>query len=725
MIYYTTNLTDRAMQTGCAPWEFQPTETLTVQLRKDKTTRQDWYKNVATKHYFYSGLEGSNPNMRVSKENPPRMLHAFCADFDLPLTEERINETIRDMKNPPTWVERSLGGNARLVWLLAKPLPVESFDFCVFLLKASIKWLQTGLLPGLDEPAYVDPARLLCNGCSWRQTGQTIPESSVQAFFVECGKSYRFKPLDSSIIPLDVVEAAIKEKFPNFDWPVDFAVDSQGPSFWIPESTTPLSAIVKSDGMFTFSGHAEKPFYSWRDILGPEFVEKYQTKAVASATSEIYWDGKRFWRKINGLYSSLDSTELQNYFKVQCRMSSKPGPDGLSLIDTALDHIYNTGRIAGAAPHLFRPPGVLDFQGRKVLNTYIHRVVPPASEPTVWGPEGKFPFLSQHFDNLFDPPEQKWHFLAWWKVFYSSGVTLTPMPGQNVYFMGGVNVGKTLTSRGIVGRSVGGFCDASSFLIGNEGFNSELLEMPLWSVDDETMGESTQSQANFQAMLKKTAANQQFQHKKKFEVGTTTEWMGRIIVTTNLDYVSSRALGPMDNGSADKTNIYRCATAGKMRFPNRHVLSSIIDRELPYLCRWLLDWDPLSGDYGVIEDVRYGYAAKHEKTLLEQASQSSKAAPFKELLYEALADYFRQNPDVSAWRGPLTQVVRLLHLNPQNESVCRTLRLETGQRYLDMIQREQSLKCTSEPGPLNTRIWIFPRFETQFTQPTVNVFSKP
>lgn len=735
MIFYSVNLTGKDLITGVLPWEFEPSEVLTDEIRKNKEARQKWYRTPETRHYFYTMVEGANPNMRPSKDNPPKFKHGFHTDFDLKIPESRVDEVVSTMRIKPAWIERSLSGNLRLVWTFKSPLAVESYDFCTFILEQAVKWLSLDLLPGLDTPAFTDPARLLCNGCNWRATGHgDVDEAELQAFFVKCGKEFRFKPSDDNNIPLDAVEKEILVRFPSFAWPGDFVLDSQGPTFWIAESTTPLSAIVKADGMFTFSGHASKPFYSWAEILGVEFVKNFSTKSISEATREIFWDSKRFWRKIEGRYCSLDSPELQNFFKVACRLSAKPGKEGHSPVDLALDHIYNTARIAGAAPHMFRPPGVLQFQGQRVLNTYIPRVALPADEHTPWGADGKFSFLSQHFDNLFDPAHQKFHFLAWWKAFYLSGLNMKPMPGQNAFLMGGVNVGKTLTSRAIIGRSVGGFADASDFLIKGGGFNSELLTVPLWCVDDETMGESGASQSTFQAMLKKTAANQSFQHNKKFEVGSTTEWSGRIVCTTNLDYISSRALGPMDNGSADKTCVFRCASQGKITFPNRHILAEIIDRELPYFLRWLAEFDPTA--HGVAEDVRYGYKAYHEPSLLDQAQQGSKAAPFKELLYEALLEYFQANRDAAQWRGSLTQLIRMLHSNPLNDSVMRSLRLEQTNRYIEIIQREDCICCSVEPGPLNTRIWVFNRFDSGgkkiviapepilTASPTINIFSK-
>ena len=710
-IFYTENLTTKTMKSDVLPWDFKPTETLSAQLREDKQTRQMWYQTVTTKHYFYSGFEGANPNMRVSKDNPPKSQHSIPADFDLKIPGERVVEVIKAMRIKPSHIERSLGGNVRLVWTLSRPLPVESFEFASFILAKAVKWLSLDLLPGLDEPAFTDPARLLCNGCSWASTGfGPIPENELQAFFVNCGKEFRFKATDENHIPLDEIEKALRGKYPNFSWPADFTLGTQGPTFWVPDSTSPLSAMVKSDGMFTFSAHASKPFYSWVDLLGSEFTKDFSTNAIAKATADIYYDNKRYWRKIGGIYTSCDRTEMDNFFRVNCKLSNKPGKDGTSPIDQAIGHIYHHGRIAGAAPYLFRRPGVLDFNGKKMLNTFINKVILPASELTPWGPNGGFPWLSKHFDRFFEPREpQLDYFLAWCKVLYESAINYLPMPGQNIFLMGGVNVGKTLTGRSIIGRFAGGFADGCDYLVNGGSFNSELIEVPIWCVDDEMMGESSSSQTKFQAMVKKTAANQTFQYSKKYEVGGTVEWSGRVVCTTNLDYVSSRALGPMDNSNLDKVSIFRCSTLEDLNaFPNRHVLHEIIGKELPYFLRYILEWTP--PDY-VKRHVRYGYASYHSPDLLEQAHQSNRVTPFKELLFETLASHFKQNPTDLEWRGTITQIMRLLSSNPMNDNIIRSIKLEQTSRYLEMIQRENLISCKVESGAIKTRVWVFPRFD--------------
>lgn len=726
------NLTKQSLA-PCEPWTFVPTENITEQIRSDKQARQAWYQNGTTRHCFYTCIEPTNPNQRVSKSNSPRLLHGLAVEYDAPISDSRVLEALSGFKIKPQWYERSLGGNIRLIWSFERPLMLDSYDFAAYLLDRTKQWLRLDMLPALDAGALSNPTRLLCCG-KWIGTGASaISNQELQSFYVDAAKEFRFNSTDECNIPLDIVEKAVREKFQNFNWPSDFTLESQGASFWISESTSPMSAIVKPNGMLTFSAHATKPFYDWSEILGVDFTKRFSQTAIASATENIYWDGKNFWKQEQGRYVDLALPELTLYFKVDCRLSTKPGKGGVSSIDTALRHIQSANRIAGAAPFVFYPPGVFEYQGERKLNICMAKVLPPSDIGAVtWGAEGNFPWLSAHFDGFFDPVSQLPFFLAWWKAFYESGYYMKPMPGQNIFLMGGANVGKTMTSHAIIGKSVGGFMDAAKHLTTNSDFNSELPAVPLWTIDDETMGESPKAQANFAATWKKAAANQEIRCHKKYGIPVMTVWMGRILATSNLDAVSSRILGPMDNNSLDKTSLFRCASECRSVFPNRHELVQIIERELPYFMRWLLNWQPPEE---VARDVRYGYKSYHEESLLDKAHQSGKAAPFKELLVESLENIFNSDPKLTEWRGSVTQILRMLQSNPLNETVIRTLRLEQTSRYLESLQREGILQCRAEMGPLKTRIWVFPRFNQPEPSPveisapvaatnTISIFTK-
>lgn len=719
--FYAENLTRKDLKSDLLPWDFVLTETLTAQIRGDKEARQEWYHNATTKHYFYTLVEPANPNMRPSKDdNPARLLHGFVADLDCKIPDQRIDESLTEMKLKPSWVERSLGGNVRLVYLLEKPLIVDSHKFCSFLLKRAVKWLELAILPGLDEPAFTDPTRLMCNGCKWRPTGAgPLPAEEVQAFFVACGKDFRFKPIGSvADIPIDVVEKAVREKFPGFDWPGAFTIGSQGPSFWVPGSVSPQSAIIHAGGMFTFSAHAEKPFYGWGDILGKEFIDKYLTQSVAAATDDIWYDGHNYYKKNErGHYVMNKEKDILNYFEVTCRVSSKPGKDGSSPMKKVLNHLaHGPGRVDGVAPFAFMPPGIITYQDKRFLNTYCCKPVVPAKEKTVWGPEGGFPFISSHIDFMFSKcPYAKAHYLAWLKVLYTSALNLTPHPGQNCYFLGPPNVGKTAHSHLVVGGLVGGFCDASKYLAENGTFNSELLEVGLWCSDDETTADSPTAQATFAATTKRAAANQDLLYSKKYEAPCMVRWAGRVFATMNLDFISSRTLGQLDNSSLDKTHLFLIDPGTAFAFPHRDTHTVLVTRELPYFGRFLLDYEP--PDY-VIRDTRYGFLAYHEEALLDRASQSGRYAPFKELVITALKNYFTNNPEANFWQGSQIQLSQLINAHASAE-VVRTLKLESTSRYLEMIQHEGLLKCSVSTGQFKVRIWTFERFgdEIKPTEP--------
>lgn len=692
----------------CKPWEFKPTMELTPQIRAVKEDRQAFYQSQTTKHNFYTGIEAANPNARVSKENPPRRIWTLVADYDLPVDNNRLAEVLPKMPYRPERQERSLGGNFRLIWTLEIPIPTEDQLFCTFVLQRAKVWLGLDMLPGLDSKAFEACTRLYCNGCDWADAGgKPILSKEVQAFFVECGKKYRFRADEDATVPLDIVEKALREKYPNFDWPGTFDLGTQGPSFWIPESLSPQSALVKEGGIFTFSQHATKPFYSWTDLLGPQFTSQYQADAIAKATADVFWDAKRFFRKKEGLFVSLDAKELQNYFKVTCRISTKPNPSGISQMDLAFEHIYNHQFVSGAVPAIFQPPGLIIVQNRRVLNTYAGKPVEPAPGTQKWGPHGNFAFWSKIFDSLYDPKKQLEFFLAWHKHFYTSAFEWKPRPGSNFTMAGAAGIGKTLVNRQCVGVSVGGFVDASNFLVEGETFNSHLLEKPLWCLDDDAPAGSAASQARMRAQIKKCAANQEFLHNAKFEKATMGPWNGRIGITTNLDFVSTRIIGALDNTSLDKMSLFRCVAEKQFIFPNRDETLRLCTTELPYYLRWLLDWEP--PDY-VLRDPRYGYAAYQEETLLTRSHQSSSIAPFKELLLETLAIHFAQNKNEAAWEGNITTLVRMMEvLNPANASIMRTIRLEQVSRYLEAIQREGLLKIEVKDGPHRTRIFRFLR----------------
>lgn len=703
MSFYAAGNTVTRSVVPCDPWEFKITEKITLQIRKDKESRQEWYQNVNTHHNFYTGIEAHNKGQRVSKENPPRAIHGLVADYDIAIPAERIVEVVASMDIKPAWIEESLGGNFRLVWSFENPVITETEDFCTYFLQQAHDWLRLDLLPGLDRKAFEECSRLYCNGGVWKSTGAgSIPGMKLQAFFVACGKKFRFKAGDDEAVPLDLVEKGLQQKYSGFNWPSSFELESQGPTFWIPESVSPLSAIVKAGGIFTFAAHAAKPFYTWTDLLGKEFTAKYQSEAIARATEDIWWDSRNFHRKKDGAYKPLDKSELMIYFKADCRLSFKPTQSGLSQVDLALAHIYSHQHVDGAAPYVFHKPGLIHVKKERKLNTYNCEPIPPAAGKQTWGPQGSFPFISAWLDSFFNPAAQLPHSLAGLKHFYTSAVNWDPQPGWNFILMGGAGVGKTLYNREVWGALVGGYADASEHIVYGGTFNSELLAVPHWCIDDDAPANTVEAQVRVQAMFKKVAANQQFMRNAKYEKGTMVDWAGRLGCTTNLDFVSSRIVGPLDNTSLDKMSLFRCHVTSQIKFPPRNELIKLLRLELPFFARWLLDWVP--PDF-VKRDTRYGYQAHQESALMDQTRQTSSAASFKEVMIEFLYQWFQDNEEQKYWEGTVSSLLRSVISVQANELIMKTMKLEQTSRYLEQIQREGSFKIEVHQGAHNVRLW--------------------
>lgn len=706
MFFAVKNHVSQTVRECPEPWGFQPTENITQEIRESKAARQNWYRSEATQHNFFSGIEGINPNVRVSKNNPPQAIHAFSADFDVPISKSKAAYAVEQMRIKPSWLGDSLGGGLHVLWLLERPIRVRGdWALTVELLTRAKHWLELDLLPGVDGPAFVLPSQYYCNGCAWTSTHQgAAPAAAVQAFFFSVVAGMKRGGSGLAEIPIDVLEKALREKWPSFDWPEAFAFESQGPSFWIEGSTSARSAIVKKDGIFSFAAHAAQPFYSWADLLGNEFVAKYRDQNIHDTTADIFYDGDKYWRKVNARWAACGKPEIELEFR--CRHVSNRAEKGeVSRMDQCFQFIHNQQRIDHVGPHVLFPEGVIVLHGETALNTVKNRIIQPMEGRYAW--EMDFGFLAKLLDKLFDPADQLPHFLAWWKYFYECALHQRPEPGQNVFFMGGTGVGKTLTSREVFGGTFGGGIDASQYLLEGSNFNSEFMERAVWCVDDDTVSEDPKKQSKFAIKLKKIAANTDHNYNRKFVAGGSVQWIGRVICTSNLDAISSQILGPLDQSIKDKTSLFRCAHEPGFVFPSREECRQRTAEELPKFLRWLLDW-PVP-EY-IRRDARFGFQSHHNETLLALSLQNSPASLLKEILLHVFTAHFQANPDAKIWTGPLQNLITLIVCtNPVAGESVHKMSHPALMRYLTLIEKEEAIRITTTVGKFNVKMLTFYR----------------
>ena len=706
------NLTSLSVDFVC-PWTFQPTAPVPDEVRgaKAKAVRLGWQQDPATAHNFFSGWEGLNSNARISESdegNPPYKLHAIVADYDAPLSEQEIASGLERLgRYLPAYFGRRLSGNVHAVWLLESPVTVPNAAFATEFMRFLAKRLPLDRFGvRLDGPALARPAQYYCNGGEWYQVSEyRLPKALVQGWLVEVAEKFQFRG-EGIKIPLDLVWAELKKKWPQADWPGDFVEGSQGPSFFIEGSVSPKSAILKAEGFYTFSEHASKPWWSWRDLLGAQFVDGFESRSIGEAVDNIHFDGRSYWRLDgNSQWAPYAKEDTAAHLFI-ARDVPKSAPKGQpSMLDKCLEHIRQWHRIDGACPFVFRPSGPIKTGASTVLNTFTRRAMTPAEATgVVWGDEGPMPFTSWLIDGLLSSAEQRDYLLSWLHYFYKGAHDYDLQSGQNIFIVGGAGVGKTLFSTRVIAPLVGGHVTAEDYLMGSTSFNSQLFESAYWTIDDNSATTDAATHRRFSTIIKRMAANTTFEYHAKFQVPVQVSWRGRVCVTMNADEESIRMLPDLDISILDKICIFKAAESSEGRdFPPSRELEVKLARELPYFARYLLEFEVPAHCRG---GARYGIKSFHETSLMRIAHHSSRAFSFAEMLDDWRNEYFVEH-SVDEWRGTSYQLYYHLNLDPARAATIRALTHSQVSSQLAILKnRGYSIECEEQD---EGRVWTIRR----------------
>jgi hypothetical protein len=714
---HTKNLTREEVHQGIAPWEFKPATPIPEEVRKDKKRRDQWITNPYTEHHVYTFIEGVIPNCRVTapknggEGNPARAIHALVADYDQVIPKEEVLQRASKMTWKPNWVERTLSGHWRLVWLMAEPQLFPSHDFAKHFLKTfkDFGFDPSFLLPGFDKGAWEAPDRLYTNSCEWYPVhNKPIPSDVSRGWLVKASQSFDFKKGFGTIIPLDIVRDELQKLYPRFiDWPGEFVLGSQGPTFWVHGSDSLKSAIVRETGMQTFAAHAVKGFYPWADLLGIDFCKKYEAEVTGRAVQGIYHDGKHYHRRLpTGAWKGFDKGDTINHLVTARGVSSKANNNGTSEVHKCLEHIHSYQSVSGAAPCIYRPEGLI-HQGRELplLNTSNVKVMQPLEGPGIWGPDGNFPWLSFWLDHYFTTPEQLRYKLAWLAWAYQHAFRGEPVSGQAVIEIGGVGTGKTLFGEGVLGRIMGGSVDACRYLLGEDKFGSQIFHAPIWLINDGTVATDPAKHRLFTEMVKRAVANREHEFHKKFGVPTMVSWLGRVFITGNDDEESIRIIPNLGQSNIDKMMIFRVVAKPAVKFPSSSEITKTLDRELPAFCAFLRD-HKIPND--LIGDSRFGIKCYNEPSLVRTSIQSSENAWFGEILGDWKHHYFNvSEPKAEVWKGTAFQLLKAFACDASAEAIVRKLSVDAVGRHLAGLKSKGANIEVDDSGP--TRIWIIHR----------------
>ena len=710
---YLKNLSSQELFSGVLPWDFKPASPIPDEVRKNKKARDQWINLPTTVHHVYTPFEGVNSNIRISKlrtdggGNPPHSAKYFAADYDSAQPEETVLRLANELPYPPNWIEKTLSGNWRYVWILEEALIFPSYNFAKHFLQIfpEVAFDISRGMVGFDKPAWEAPERCYTNSGDWRKVHDApLPKDLTNGWLVKASEKFKFTTSDfGPAVPIEEVRPELEKKYPKFaEWPGEFVVGSQGPSFWLDESLSPKSAVVRETGIQTFSAHAPKAFYSWADLVGIAFVKKYEAESTARAVENIFHDGRAYWRKLpNDYWKAFEKADISMHLKVSRGVTPKPDKSGVSPVESALEHIQNMQHIEGAAPFLFRPAGLINRGGLRYLNTSNVKVLTPAEGVAVWGPDGQFPWLSQ-LTFIIPDAYARSIWLAWLAWAYKHAYKMEPTSGQVLFLCGPAGTGKTLLNRGVMAGLFGGlFAEAGAFLTQTDGFNSELFNVPWWCQDDGSIHSGYTSKVRFTEMIKRVAANSAFRCNEKFKKAVTNEWLGRLVITCNADEESIRQIPETNLSNADKLILIRTSEKAPHVYPSRAEVDRILARELPWFARWLLDWKIPAELMG---ESRFGVKHYADPTLVETSRHSSPNAGFSEILEDWRRQYFTmREPKADFWEGTAYQLQKEILLDPTATHAMRDFTVDSIGRHLVVMKNKGERLEVSSNG--ENRVW--------------------
>lgn len=711
--FYLENLTKQSTHEGY-PWEC-PAPKVSEEIRNVKEERQRWYQNPQTKHQFYSVYEGVNPNARINTDtNPAAFTGGFLADLDFLRvhSREEVNAILDELLIQPNYLEKSLGYGWRFLWVFEKSVRwVTDKQLALATLERIKAKLGLDKIQALDQGSWETPHRYFCNGGQWEHLHSTPLLSSLVD--VQAGKAAVELASKSKVgaIKLERVLELIKAKWPDFEWPEEFTLGSQGPSWWIEGSTSPKSAIVHADGMYTFSAHREKDKYFWNDILGAGTVEEDRMNRVIEACRDYYFDGKNYWgpRPRSEIYPGFrdyPKDAMVVKLRVEHGLSAKaPKGDDQSEIDLAFKYLVTEHMVDQAAPLLYRQTGLIDHDKKCYLNTTQVKPLQPADGPQTWGEKGNFPFISKMLELMFVHEPQLTHYNVNMAVFYQGALANKPVKGQSNFLAGGTGIGKTLWVHRGVGPLMGGVKDASSFLQGKDAFGGELFSVPVWAIDDQEMVSDLDTLKRFTSLIKKHSANVRFTLHEKYMKKIDVDWLGRIFTTCNLDAWSQTVMPAIEDGIADKVNFYKLTEKMPPGFFPSNV-EEIIARELPYYAAYLRDLqipDELKGD------ARYVIKPYQDPDLVANAYSNSGSTGIMENIYDFMVYYEGLHDERGrVWTGTASQLVSQFRANPTLEGFVRTMSVRQMTMHLKTLQGftgPSPLKITSDKNSSNMLVW--------------------
>lgn len=663
------NLSSHMVEMG-RPWEAQ---IIAHEKLPTKEVYRAYLSNIETRDCAISGIRGIVTNLRVNRDNPAAALLAVVADYDVVMTDAERAKRVDKMLIKPNFVSTSYSGGTHAVWLLECPIPIlPGGEFYHFLANSIKKELRLARAFGaLDENAFDNSSQYYHAGWNWKFIHSSpIAESRCLRWFSEAMNKTRMGDCNGVVVPLSRVREEINKRFPG-RWNGDFELGSRGCRFWDRNADNPTAAIVHERGMVCFTGPF--PFRSWADIFGREFVDDYRDERIGQVLKDFYCVGNNFYAltdnikpdgSIHYAWTSQNRQNIETRLAKRYGFSTKADTDGAqSEVKDMIGEIMERNTMEAAIPLIYKEPGKTILYGKPVLNTSFLKVHPPdLSLGKSWG-DG-FPWIAAFMEGLFPDNIQRERFMAAWAYAYRNAYHGHPRNGHTIFIAGERGVGKNFLTECLYGASMGGYSDASDYVLGTTRFNARLFEVGVWTLNDTVTKGNPQERSIFSKFLKKLAANHQHIFEGKFKDSFALDWQGRILVTLNTDPMSLAILPDIDINNTDKISLFK--TSDKVL--DDKDAAEHARKEMGALCSFLLNWELPEHCIG---NARWGVRNYLHADLAVEASNSGSTASFGEILSLFVRESFASDRHLECLEGSATWFLQQLLMSDTIREMLR------------------------------------------------------
>ena len=667
-----------------------------------KAAFRDWCSDTTTDHVFYSTVEGDNPSLRISNDNPPHAIWGIVGDYDAAVDWDIVDKliTAQCRGHMPTWRSETESGYIRLVWEFETKMPIDPDMFIPFMKRLASSLNMERVFAGFDS-ASLRSNQYFELGKDWERIGDPLPESFYRTALLKAAMDKPPQASETSI-PIDAIAKEVEKRFPG-KWDGEFTIGARGPLFWIDDGIDREGCQVVDDGIVCYSDRAGKGFVTWRDIFGKKFVEDYENKKLGDLLDHYWFNGRSFFKLVYGSAVTIPKEQLiLELRRAGYSPRSKKG-QALSEVELAILTISNDNRIDEIAPVVFSKERIVTYNSHRILNNANISPVEPADDgdPALW------PFLDDWLHQLFQNTERPTveYFFAWMKRFYNAVLEKTDEQGQALILVGPTNKGKSLLSNRVISALVGGFADASDYLSGQTNFNKDLAGKAAWVIDDTTSAASFQDQRRANELIKKTVANPRIEYHAKYVDAVSVPWTGRIIFSVNEDANSLSVIPSLDSSNRDKLMALRIRDDATSNFPPNSVVEQIIEEELPHFGRYLLDW-------GVPQEIeglnRFGVVSYVDKAIATAAYDNSSRSSVSELV-EFFVKRAREGGMSGFWQGTLTDFQVSLHEFNAGNTVGMSRNLEFVRRGMlvmeDSSRNNKGLRPVKSTDTGSGKLW--------------------